>query len=191
MVGRKYLSFNFTMIVAMLFFIASCNFGKDKSAEDMLEQMKINQTAYLAMSPCRQIEVYAEVGSRFLDMGQMGAVVPDWMDSALANQPLDEIADCISKEGLLQIENMSLEPDSRQDVSLRIHALVYKASELDLLDKPKILELLDISVCKSELDYPYILVRTYYLEQFGKLPDYYADDSDKRMEIMKVELCDH
>jgi hypothetical protein len=170
--------------------ITSCGSPQYKSADDLLQQMNVDQETFSSMPICLQIKIYTYVGMNFLDRDHSVAIVPDWMDSIIDKQPLENVADCIHSEGLSRLQIFSKDPASREMVSLAILTLEYKAFQLHIFSNPNVQELLHATICTTDLNYSYDIVRKYYITLYKQLPSYFsiysAEKGDQRM---KAELC--
>ncbi|HSB00948.1 MAG TPA: hypothetical protein VLE49_09890 [Anaerolineales bacterium] len=176
------------VFVVLLFSqIVSCTLSAKPSVEEALTEMNIDRTTFASMKPCKQIEVYAGVGKDYLDQDHMVVLVPDWMDQIIDNQPPEVIADCISSEGLKQLQNLSQQSNSREEISFAIHALVYRAYNSKLLEYSQTRDFLHQAVCTANVEYPFQLILIHYTSDYKKLPDYYKEDD--ALERMRNELC--
>lgn len=167
--------------------MASCSSSKPKTQGEVLQAMNMNQNTFSKFPVCQQIRIYTDFGMNFLDRGHMVALVPSWMDDAINSQPKNDVANCISQEGFYRLSLLGGGLNSREDVSLAIHTLIYKAEQLKLLNYPQIQDLLNMAICKNDLDYEYEITLIYYLSKNGKIPDYAMKDNST--ERMQAELC--
>lgn len=90
--------------------------------------------------------------------------MPEWVDDSIEGNSDDDNAGCISEEGWRQINLLFRIPDKQREISRAIHALIYKANDLDLLDHPNVQEFVLNVVCKSNVADPYPLRFLFYIQ---------------------------
>jgi hypothetical protein len=149
--------------------------------------MNINQDTFSRMLVCQQIRLYTDFGTHFLDIDHATVLAPSWMNDAINNQPKNDVANCISQEGFYRLSLLAGKLDSKENISLAIHALIYKANELNLLEYPQVQPLLDAAVCKNDLDNEWRLISIYYFAKYTNPPNYISQSD--ATERMQAELC--
>jgi hypothetical protein len=177
----KILSFTLISLV-----ISSCSGGFTQGNEEALIEALIDEEYYRSLPLCDQIRIYAGTSPTNVDRGHNVKVMPNWVDNVIDSHSNAAIADCISEEGFRRLGLLERMSERRKEISLSIHALVYKAYNLRLFGYPQIQGLLDEIVCRSTILYPTDLASIYYLDKFG-IPDFYGEqDASERM---VDELC--
>lgn len=176
------------LLVGLIFAaLAACNSSSLKSADETLRAMGVKQNEFGTLSVCDQIRIYTDVGSRFLDLDHGVALVPSWVDDTVGQQSGPELARCISQEGLYRLGLLAGHLDSKANVSLAVHTLVYKAEQLKLLKYPEVQALLNEAVCKHDLDDEFALALIYYVDRHGKAPQFVSESNSTTR--MRTDLC--
>ena len=157
-------------VVIVLLILPSCmsREGMQKEQDELLRDLGVNDPAdFAALSTCEQVKVFAEVGSTRVDIDHMTSIVPTWMDEELAKQPREDLAECIvsqANEAFMEWEQAPT--NQRADSSYRIHALLYKANELDLLEYPEVERLFQRAICEDKIRKNGQLIIIDYLYRF-------------------------
>jgi hypothetical protein len=150
--------------------------------------MGIDSNSIYSLSTCQQIDVYAQVRSHFVDRGHSVVLVPNWLEDAINSRPPEDIAKCIANSGNDILDELSKNTESQRELSLMIHALIYKAYNSNLLIYPEAKELLDKAICDYGVYYSYELTSIDYVATFNKVPKYIGDkDVEERM---LSEICE-
>jgi hypothetical protein len=175
--------------------IIGLNACDGKSVEERLSGIDINEESYKILTPCEQINIFAEIGSEYLDIDHGDVLMPSWMYQEIKDNPTDINSDCIERELLNYFSLIEQSPNSYQDTSLKIHSLFYLSETLGLLKDPGINDLLKDAVCEEKILYSRIFLLTYYFTQHKDLPAYVSnsthEDLPKNMEKLKVDICEN
>ncbi len=134
---------------------------------EALRELNINSKSdFIELTPCEQVNVFSTLGSKFTDVEHMIAIVPAWMDEEIAVHPPEVLTNCIVDE----VNNLMAQWDNgnRKQISYSIHALFYKANELDLFAYPKLDLLFQGIICEDKVLYNSQLVLIYYTEKFDE-----------------------
>jgi hypothetical protein len=184
------ISYKTTMkLISSLFLIVigGCALFTRVSSEEELQQLGVDETNFQSLPLCEQIRIYAEVGAHHLDRGHDTALMPVWVNKALTVAPKDQVADCIAVEGENFLQTLRDPGDEYEDASYAVHALVYKAVELDVFEYKKVKNFAYEAICGYDVKFPGALVSIYYVWEYGSFPDYlYDQDAIPRM---REEIC--
>lgn len=112
--------------------------------------------------------------------------MPQWMNGVIKDNPPNIVADCIYQEGKRQLVLLETNPEQREEISLAIHAIIYKADDLKLLDVPNVHEFISEVVCRSDIKNVFRLQLLFYIHDFGSPVDYNQPGWQERM---VSELC--
>jgi hypothetical protein len=175
------------LTLAGLLLMAACTIAPQKTVERRLEDMNSSKAAFSSQTLCEQIRLYAQVGLHYLDRDHMVVLVPTWMDDELDSEPASDIVQCIVDEGYRQLELLSQQPEKREEVSLAIHALTYKAYNINEENSLSFQDFLSEAVCQHDLVYPFELVSILYVGKYQQLPTYYVEENS--LDRMVSELC--
>lgn len=169
-----------SLIVALL--LTSCN--QKISQSQLLHDLKIDNVEKFASLPvCRQIDVYVIVGSEYLDVGHMIALVPTWMNKEISRQPSQVVANCIVERGKVLLSHLNDDPDQYEKDSFKIHALIYKAIDLNLFDYPEVNSLIHETICDTSVFDKGVLDIFFYIRKYPSLTNYPS------VEEMESDLC--
>lgn len=160
---RVFLCFYFVCSILL----AGCiDFGESRS--DFLRRLDIeNADDFAALSPCKQIEIYASLGSEYTDIDHMTVLAPKWMQDEIDKQPDEVIADCIVGEANKLLSQWGTSNYENNKISYSIHALLYKANELDINKHSQLERLFHRVVCVDHVYYDGQLILIYYTAKFG------------------------
>jgi hypothetical protein len=169
----------FMIIVVML---ASCN--RKTSQDQLLHDLNADTIEqFSSLSTCKQVEVYTIVGSEYLDIDHMVALVPTWMNDVLSRQSPQVIVGCIAEQGQKLLSEWNDDPSQYEKNSFKMHALIYKAIELHLLDKPEIENLVQTLICETSILDKGRLDIFFYTRKHPGLANYPSVDK------MEIDLC--
>jgi hypothetical protein len=123
--------------------------------EELLQNLGIaNPSKFAGLPPCEQIELFATVGSQFLDLDPATALVPPWMNEEIAKQPRKQIADCIADQGdVLLGQFKDYYTSENETIALGIHALIYKARDLNIVSSARITRFILDAICTKQVYY--------------------------------------
>jgi predicted small lipoprotein YifL len=176
--------------IFLLLALTACGTPGPKTATDMLQEMNIDQKTFSSMQVCLQIKIYTYVGIHYFDEDHFVVIMPAWVDEEIANELPEDVAACISQEGLSRLQTLSENKATQNDTTLAIMILISKASNLNIIRNPNIQELLNTSVCKSNLTNTFRIVDLYYLSRFGHFPAYLNQHNPGNVtKKMTAELC--
>jgi len=185
--NRHAKSLNISLTILILVLSGSCRALREPTAEERLRELNIEQETFASLSTCGQIEIYAEVGRHYIDEGHFAVIVPTWVDEAIDRQRHDTVMDCIVREGYRRLEQLSDRSDEREAASFAIHALAYKAYNLEALNLADFRLFLNEAVCEYDLKDPFNLLVIEYISENGKPPSYLTRiDAEEQM---RLELC--
>lgn len=149
----------------------------------MLSNLGIeNSSDFAVLSPCGQIEIYAFLGSEYTDVDHMTVIVPKWMQDEIDKHPPEIVTDCIVEEANSLLSQWGESNNKNRKISYSIHALLYKADELDIYKYPKLERLFNRVVCRDKVFYDGQLILIYYTAKFG-IADFPSRDE------MATTLC--
>lgn len=155
----------YVMLILSLSSLVSCA-THEELMNEALRELNINSKSdFIELTPCEQIKIYSTLGSKFTDIEHMVAIVPMWMHEEIALHPPEILTNCIVDEVnklLAQWDN-----GNHKQISYSIHALFYKADELDLFANSKLDLLFKRVICEDKVFYNSQLVLIYYTEKFG------------------------
>lgn len=169
------------LLAATIWLLVSCSLFRP-SFEQVLLARDIDRQHFLSLSTCEQIRIFSQVGSQFLDRGHFTVIAPPWVDAAIEKNQRREVAECIAQEGSRQLELLERTRGQADQISLSIHALVYKAYDMNLFKYPQIQEFLNQVICNSETRDSYTILLIYYESNFDLSPNQSED-------LMKANLC--
>jgi len=165
-----------------MLFISGCRSHKEIQV-DLLRKLGVeNAEKFAVLSPCKQIEIYAFLGSEYTDIDHMTVLVPKWMKDEIDKQPSDEVADCIVDETNKLLSQWDTSYSENDKISYSVHALLYKANDIDINKHPQLEELFNRVVCYDKVFYDGQLISIYYATKYG-YSDFPSDD------IMVSVLC--
>jgi hypothetical protein len=167
--------------------LVSCS-GKEKTPEEVLTEMKLDETAFDKLSACEQVETFAEVGYQFMDLDHMYVNVPSWVYDSIKSHEAQVNASCIKDQILKYLANIDQSPAQKKEASLKIHALIYLSNSLDLLANPGIVDTLEFLVCQKKIwNYESFIV-IYTLTKSKELPSFFAGKPED-LDRLWIEEC--
>ena len=86
--------------------------SKTETQEDMLKRLQINESSFSKLPLCSQINIFSEVGSKFIDMDHGNVNAPKWMYDAIKKNDENTIAECIKEEVDRNLEAIKGNSDS-------------------------------------------------------------------------------
>ncbi len=162
---------NQVIIMVLLIFsilISSCAPPAPQiSADERIEDLGIDKDEYDLLPLCQKIEIFADVAKYHVDFEHMGSAVPGWMLISIRNHSEESIAECISMNGTAILKRLLENPGNSRLDSYAIHALVYEAYELKLLDYPSIDDFVRQTICSGHVQESFLIEPIYYIHQFG------------------------
>jgi hypothetical protein len=169
------------LIVSIL--LIACGDNTETQSE-LLSNLDVeNASDFAALSPCRQIEIFAILGSEYTDVDHMTVIVPEWIHEVIDKHPPEVVGDCIVNEANKLLSQWGESHNRDREISYSIHALLYKADELDINKYPELERLFNRVVCHEEIFDDGQLILIYYTAKFG-----IADFPSR--EEMRAALCE-
>lgn len=177
--------------------IIACGF---KPPEERLSEIKINEESYKLLSPCEQINIFAEIGSEYVYIDHWVVLMTDWVYQEIQSNPIDINSECIEQElskNFLILEQPNIEKSKGfyKHTSLKIHSLFYLSEVLGILKDPNINFLLKNTVCEQKIQYSQRIFLKYYFTQKDDLPDYINNSNPENlyenMEKLRTETCEN
>lgn len=123
------------------------------------------------------------MGSEFLDVDHMVALVPSWMNDVISEQSPQISATCIAEQGNNLLSQWDDDPSQYKRNSFKMHALIYKAIELHLLDYPEIKDLVHRAICETNVYEKGSFDIYFYIREHLGLTNYPS------VEEMEIDLC--
>lgn len=181
------------LVLFFFLFAVGITACKNKSSEERLSEINLNEETYKLLDPCEQINVFAEIGSGYLDIGHMFVNMPNWVYQIIENNEKDINSNCIETQILKYFSDIEQDKDLFNKTSLKIHSLFYLSDFLNLLRDPNINYMLKTAVCEKRVLYFERLIAPYYFTQKMDLPAYIVDskseDLPENMEKLRLEIC--
>jgi len=165
-----------------LFLLAACR-THEEYLNESLKNLNVEKASDFAiLSPCKQIEIYAILGSEYTDVDHMTVIIPKWMQDEIDKHPDDIVAACIVDEANSLLSQWGTNTKENRKISYSIHALLYKANELDINKHPQLEGLFHRAVCQDKVFYDGQLILIYYTAKhgFANIPNH---------EVMVSTLC--
>jgi hypothetical protein len=161
---------------------------KEETPEDVLQRMQLDSQAYDKLSACQQIEIFAEVGYKFMDIDHMYVNVPKWIYESIRKHGAHVNASCIKGSILKYFTVIGENPVQQEESSLKIHALIYLASSLDLLTDQDIIDMLKLIVCERKILDSENFTVIYFLTKSRELPSSFTGKPED-LEQLQIEAC--
>jgi hypothetical protein len=144
--------FRIGFLISLMFtlLLVSCN--PKPSQTQLLHILNVhNPEQFSSLSTCRQVQIYAIVGSESIDIDHRVVFVQPWMDDVISRQPPQDVETCIAEYGQYLFSHWNDDPDQYINNSYQIHALIYKAIDLKLLAYPEIKNLVHQAICGTNI----------------------------------------
>ena len=167
MKNPKKLTTTLCLFFIVLFLLMACGDNKETQSE-LLSSLNIEDSSdFASLSPCRQIEIYAILGSEYTDVDHMTVIVPKWIHEEIDKHSPEVVGDCIVDEANKLLSQWGDSYDKKRKTSYSIHALLYKADELDITKYPKLEGLFNRVICHEKVFDDGQLILMYYTAKFG------------------------
>lgn len=135
--------------------------------EDYLKLSGIDEQTFRVADACRQVEIYALVGGRYLDREHATVSIPDWVDDEINEMDEQQLLTCLVSEGERQLQISLNTLSQRKAVSLSIHALLYKVFDLNLHNEPEVVSFAKKAMCERNILYRSTLAYRVYSYSVG------------------------
>lgn len=136
-------------------------------AEDYLKLSGVDEQTFRAVDACRQVEIYALVGGRYLDREHATVNIPHWVHEEINEMDKQQLVTCLVSEGERQLQILLNTPSRQKAVSFSIHALLYKAFDLNLHNEPEVVSFAKEAICGSNILYRNTLAYRIYSYSIG------------------------
>ena len=175
------------VLLILLIALAACT-STQKTFEDALKELNLDENSYTKLPDCEQIRIFAEVGYQFMDTEHMYVNVPRWMYDSIKQHETKINASCISEQILKYLLVIDNDANQYKTTSLKIHALIYLSKSLELIADQDIIKTLESLVCEKRiLNYENFIV-TYFLAKTPSLPSYFSGKPEDLNKLW-IEAC--